>query len=151
MTPQRTFRLSRTYPSRIAESWARAAAARPGSRAPGRVALVVDDEPLVRGMISRLLRVRGWSVIEAADADAALQAAPRDLDLLVTDYEMPSATGLALASQLRRRDQSLPVQMVSAHPEVAGQLEGLAGGRTGFVGKPFPVEQLLSTIGAITN
>ena len=150
MNPHK-FQLAPTYPSRIAESSARAAAARPKAGAATRVALVVDDEPLVRGMIARLLRVRGWSVIEAADGNAALQAAPADLDLLITDYEMPNLTGPALASQLRRRNRSLPVLVVSGHPEAADHLEDVPGGRMGFLGKPFPVEQLLSTIGAITH
>ena len=151
MSSPRKFQLPRTYPTRIAQASVRAAAARPRSGAASRVALVVDDEPLVRGLISRVLRLRGWSVIEAADGSSALAAAPENLDLLVTDYEMPSVTGLTLARQLRRRHSRLPVVMVSGHPEVEGQLDGLIGPRIGFVGKPFPVEELLSTIGSITH
>jgi DNA-binding response OmpR family regulator len=116
-----------------------------------RVALVVDDEPLVRRFVSTVLRHSGWFVIEAADGATALTVAPARLDLLVTDFEMPSVSGVALAEKLRRRDRTLPVVMVSGYPEVAAEMAGLRGPRTAFVGKPFPIEELISTIGSITG
>lgn len=115
-----------------------------------RIALVVDDEPLVRAFVSTVLRNRGWSVIEAADGPSALALAPEKLSLLVTDYEMPAITGVTLAQELRLRNDKLPVVMVSGHPEVAAKLSTLRGPRTAFVSKPFPVEELISTIGLIT-
>ena len=115
------------------------------------VALVVDDEPLVRAFVSTVLRRRGWFVVEAPDGASALAVAPETLDLLVTDYEMPALGGVALAEQLRLRDHLLPVLMVSGHPEAAGKLRSLWGSRTAFVTKPFPVEDLISTIGLITG
>jgi CheY-like chemotaxis protein len=116
-----------------------------------RTALVVDDEQLVRTFVSTVLRRRGWSVIEAPDGPSALAMAPERLDLLVTDYEMPSVSGLALAQKLRLRIRGLPVVMVSGHPEVAGLMDPLHGSRTAFVSKPFPVEKLISTIGSVTR
>jgi two-component system C4-dicarboxylate transport response regulator DctD len=116
-----------------------------------RLALVVDDEPLVRTLVSNVLRHRGWSVIEAPDAPTALAIAPEKLDLLVTDYEMPSVSGLALAEQLRGRDGGLPVVLVSGHHDVADLLAGVGGPKTAFVGKPFPVEELMTTIRSVTG
>ena len=115
------------------------------------VALVVDDEPLVRAFVSTVLRHRGWSVIEAADGPSALAVAPESLSLLVTDYEMPAISGVALAEQLRLRNSKLPVLLVSGHPEAAGKLGALWGSRTAFVSKPFPAEALISTVGLITD
>jgi CheY-like chemotaxis protein len=114
------------------------------------VALVVDDEPLVRTLVSTLLRDRGWSVIEAADGPSALALAPETLGLLVTDYDMPAITGVALAEQLRLRNDRLPVLMVSGHSEIAGELSSLPGPRAAFVSKPFPVEEFISTVRLIT-
>ncbi len=116
-----------------------------------RTALVVDDEPLVRTLVSTALRHRGWFVIEAADGATALDLAPATLDLLVTDYEMPAVTGVTLAEILRRRHRALPVVVVSGHPDVAAKMDALRGPRTAFVGKPFPVEELISKIGSITS
>jgi DNA-binding response OmpR family regulator len=118
---------------------------------PAPVALVVDDEPLVRQLVATVLRRKGWSVFEAEDGSIALSVAPESLDLLVTDFEMPSVTGLALARELRQRDEDLPVLMVSGHPEVARKMRSIRGPRTAFVRKPFPVEELVSSIGSITD
>lgn len=114
------------------------------------VALVVDDEPFVRALIAAVLRRRGWSVIEAPDGPSALALAPQTLDLLVTDYEMPVISGVTVAEQLRLRDDRLPVLVLSGRPDAAARLRSLRGPRTAFVGKPFPVEELIATISLIT-
>lgn len=124
---------------------------RPVDRGSPRMALVVDDEPLVRQFVSSILRRHGWSVREAADAPAALAMADVELfDLLVTDFEMPVVTGVALAKQLRERDENLPVLMVSGYPEAARKMRGLHG-RTAFAQKPFAVEEFVSRICSIVD
>lgn len=120
------------------------------ARTVGPVALVVDDEPFVRALVAAVLRRRGWSVIEAPDGSSALALAPQALDLLVTDYEMPVISGVAVAEQLRLRDGRLPVLVLSGRPDAAARMRGLRGPRTAFVGKPFPVEELIATIRLIT-
>lgn len=120
------------------------------ARAVAPVALVVDDEPFVRALVAAVLRRRGWSVIEAPDGSSALAMAPQMLDLLVTDYEMPVISGVTVAEQLRLRDGRLPVLVLSGRPDAAAWMRGLRGPRTAFVGKPFPVEELIATIGLIT-
>jgi DNA-binding response OmpR family regulator len=116
------------------------------------LALVVDDEPLIRQLVSTVLRRRGWSVIEAADGTVALSVVGSGtLDLLVTDYEMPIISGVRLAEQLRAFDTELPVLVVSGRPEAVRRMRSLKGPRTAFVRKPFPVEELVSTIGSIVD
>jgi DNA-binding response OmpR family regulator len=116
-----------------------------------RLALVVDDEPLARHFVSTVLRREGWSVLEAADAGAAFALANTEpLDLLVTDYEMPHVTGIALARQLRKIDGDLPVLVMSGHPDAARSAHGLSG-RTAFAHKPFGIAELVSSIDKITD
>jgi two-component system, OmpR family, KDP operon response regulator KdpE len=115
------------------------------------VALVVDDEPMVRRFVAAVLQREGWTVREAADALAALEmASVEPPDLLITDYEMPSVTGIALAEQLRQFDKDLPVLVVSGRPDVARSMRNLHG-RTAFASKPFEIEELVSTIGSIVS
>jgi len=119
---------------------------------PAPLALVVDDEPLIRQLVSTVLRRRGWTVVEAADGSVALSvvgAGP--VDLLVTDYEMPFVSGVRLAEQLRELHNELPVLMVSGRPEAARKMRSLNGPRTAFVRKPFPVEELVASIGSIVD
>lgn len=119
------------------------------ARAP--IALVVDDEPLVRRFVSTVLRREGWSVLEASDGVAALAMAEAGpLDLLVTDYEMPKVTGVALATELRKRNGDLPVLMVSGHPDAARKMQGLHG-RTAFTLKPFAAAELVSRVCSIVG
>jgi len=114
-------------------------------------ALVVDDEPLVRQFFSTVLRREGWSVLEAADAVAALAVANAErLDLLVTDFDLPAVSGVSLARQLRAMDEDLPVLVVSGHPDAARSTRILHG-RTAFAAKPVAIDLLVSTIGSIVH
>ncbi len=64
--------------------------------------LVVDDEPLIRKAISRLLTRRGYSVVVAADGEEALREANQlPFDVALVDYEMPGRNGLKVLSELR--------------------------------------------------
>jgi DNA-binding response OmpR family regulator len=120
----------------------------PGDVAP--IALVVDDEPAVRGLMSRLLARRGWSVVQAADGAAALTAvAGRKLSLLVTDYDMPALNGFDLAARLRSLNGRLPILMVSGHPDAAARILELAGGRTALAAKPFMPAEFLDQVDAL--
>ena len=122
---------------------------RGGDAAP--IALVVDDEPFVRGFVSTVLRRQGWSVREAPDATAALTIARAfPPDLLVTDFEMPLISGVALAEQLRKSDKDLPVLVVSGYPEAARSMRTLVG-NTAFRRKPFVAEDLVASIGSIVR
>jgi CheY-like chemotaxis protein len=89
-------------------------------------AIVVDDESLVRQLVSAVLRHRGWSVVEAADGTVALTVAPETTGLLATDDGMPVSTGVTLAEKLRQRDGELHVLRVSGHPDVPRRLRKLA-------------------------
>lgn len=123
----------------IDPSWAEKAA----------VALVVDDEPLVRRFVCAVLRREGWTVLEAPDAIAAIALAERvSIDLLITDYEMPRVSGVTLAEQLRVSHRDLPVLVISGHPDVDNKMRSLRG-RAGFTRKPFAAADLVSSVSAL--
>ena len=114
------------------------------------VALVVDDEPLVLLLLSVILTGRGWRVIQASDGnDALAKAQGTDLDLLVTDFEMPGMDGRTLAHRLCERDPKLPVLLVSGRPEAANWIEGVR--RSAFLAKPFGIEDLGLRVEALTG
>jgi DNA-binding response OmpR family regulator len=114
------------------------------------IALVVDDEPAVRGLMSRLLVRRGWAVVQAADGASALSAvADRQLSLLVTDYDMPVLNGFDLAARLRSFNGRLPILMVSGHPDAAARILELDGGRIALAAKPFVPAEFLDQVDAL--
>ncbi len=109
--------------------------------------LVVEDEVLVRMMLTEELRGHGYTVLEAVNADEAraiLQSV--DIDLLLTDIQMPGRIdGLELVQQLSHIRPELKVLILSAHPPGARAFANVAGSFQ----KPFEVEQLVRHIRAI--
>jgi DNA-binding response OmpR family regulator len=76
--------------------------------------LVVDDEPDVRVMISMLLRVNHFEVVEAENADSALRSfETTTFDAVIVDIFLGNTCGLDLISAMRERAPGLPVIAVS--------------------------------------
>ena len=106
---------------------------------PGGVALVVDDEPLVRMTTADMLGELGYKVVEADSATEALSKMRGGLrpDLVVTDHLMPGMTGTELAIALRETDPRLKVLIVSGYAETEGLALDIAR-----LTKPFRSEDL---------
>jgi two-component system cell cycle sensor histidine kinase/response regulator CckA len=112
------------------------------------VALVADDDPVMRGVLARLLARAGYAVTAAADGAAALAAARalaasgRRPALLVTDVEMPAPGGADLAAAVAGAGglaPGVPVLLVSGRPLPPAAAGPLAGLRYAFLPKPFAV------------
>lgn len=113
------------------------------------VVLVVDDEPLVLLLTSTVLASRGWHVIQASDGlDALAETEGIDLDLLITDYDMPGIDGRELAHRLCERDSSLPVIVVSGNPQASDWIEGA---RHAFLAKLFSIGDLALRVEWLTG
>lgn len=84
--------------------------------------LLVDDEELVRTGVSDILEDLGHHVVTAASAAAALDYLRRlpGIDLLITDYMMPSMTGLALIQEARQLRPDIPALLLTGYASVDG-------------------------------
>jgi putative two-component system response regulator len=110
--------------------------------------LVIDDEPLVRDLVSDILADDGHDVLAAATAEAALEAlGDQSLALVVSDIVMPGLSGLELLAAARRRRPNLPVVLVTGRATHRVVSAALAGGADGLVMKPFSHAELLRTVG----
>ena len=108
--------------------------------------LLVEDEAAVRSSARRLLERHGYTVLEArhgADALRIVEEGGRPIDLVVTDLVMPEMGGRELVERLRTHRPGLKVLFMSGYTEKAITTEGVMPPRTGFVEKPFTMEQLL--------
>jgi len=117
--------------------------ARPAAEAGQETILVADDEREIRRLIAAVLRVRGYSVLEAADGDEALRVAARyagPIHLLVADAVMPALDGRELCRRVRlqRPETSLLIVSGDTTMELA---PGLA-----FLPKPFKLADLLGAV-----
>jgi DNA-binding NtrC family response regulator len=80
--------------------------------------LVADDDKTCRDSIQKVLERAGHTVQTAENVDGALDALNIDhFDLVVCDYRMPGKTGLDLLVELKRRQASVPVLMISAYAD----------------------------------
>ena len=110
--------------------------------------LLVEDEFLIRLILSEALAEAGYEVSEAETGDEAVEMieAQSEFDVLVTDIQMPGSTdGIALASMVRARHPGIPVVYMTGRPDVmrgAGRL----GNREAFIRKPYGPAEVLSTI-----
>jgi DNA-binding response OmpR family regulator len=114
-----------------------------------RTVLVVDDEPMLRNLLSRLLRMEGYEVVEAADGQAALDiVSTQEPDLVLLDVMMPVRDGLDVLGDLRRTTD-VPVILVSALGEEADRVLGLKMGADDYVVKPFSAAELSARIESV--
>jgi signal transduction histidine kinase/ActR/RegA family two-component response regulator len=111
--------------------------------------LLVEDEALVRELITATLnqhgyRIEGYST--PTDAVAAFQRNPDMYDVLLTDLVMPEMNGRELADQLRRQRPELPTVFISGYTEGLIKATEQFPPGTAFLAKPFTTAQLLDCI-----
>jgi two-component system chemotaxis response regulator CheY len=119
-----------------------------------RVALVVEDDPLLQRAMAKLLEKAKFKVLTALHFDAAvLHLNAAKLDVACVDLGLPNTSGYELCEHIRRlpRHFSLPILVTSergfpedmAHAEVAGA--------NAFLKKPFPMDRLLKYVSALLD
>jgi two-component system, cell cycle sensor histidine kinase and response regulator CckA len=113
--------------------------------------LVVDDEDSVRLVVGRMLRARGFGLIEARDGREALQLVQqreRPPDLILSDVVMPLLTGGELARKIHAERPEQRILLMSAHAPDVLLRRGLYAEHLPFLQKPFTVEQLILAVRA---
>ncbi len=111
--------------------------------------LVVDDHPLMREGLKGVLlgRFSHWVIGEAANAAETLSATRRqDWDLVLLDLSIPGANGLELLRRVVRDKPTLPILMLSMHPEEQFAALALRAGAAAYMSKFTPAEALLAAI-----
>ncbi|MFL5936845.1 MAG: response regulator transcription factor [Gaiellaceae bacterium] len=109
--------------------------------------LVVDDEPIVRDVVTRYLERDGHRVVAAASGDEARAKIEHEPpDLVVLDIMLPGETdGLSLCRWIRSTSE-LPVILVTARGEEADRIVGLELGADDYVTKPFSPRELATRV-----
>ena len=116
------------------------------------VILTIEDEVGIADFLERGLRAEGFEVRVAGDGEAgARMALDPEVDLVVLDRMLPKVDGLEVLARVRQARPALPVIMLTAKGEVADRVDGLEGGATDYVTKPFAFAELLARIRAHTR
>ena len=112
----------------------------------GPLVLIVDDDERLRQYVRANLELEGYTVREAASAQAGLEALEDQVpDLILLDVMMPKVDGWEMLRRVRERHgvDSIPVIMFSGKVDSPEQAE--VGGAQGFIGKPFDPQQLIES------
>ncbi|MDD3294155.1 MAG: response regulator [Geobacteraceae bacterium] len=112
--------------------------------------LVTEDSPAMRSfLVATIEAMGGYSVIEAKNGFDALRLLPREqVDLIITDINMPDINGLELISYVRNNPnyRSIPLFIVSTESSDKDRERGMALGANEYLVKPFLPERLQKLI-----
>ncbi len=116
--------------------------------------LVVDDEADIRDLVAGVLEDEGYAVRTAADSTSALDAIEeRRPSLVLLDVWLQGSKldGLQILEQVKRRDPTLPVIMISGHGNLDTAVAAVREGAVDFIEKPFEASRLLHLVGRATE
>jgi CheY-like chemotaxis protein len=110
--------------------------------------LVVEDEPVIRGLVRGMLERSGFTVLDAGNGDDAilLAATGTRIDLLLTDVVMPSMSGCALAERLQAMLPLLRVLFTSGYSACALREHGMLDHDSRILEKPYAADTLRQSV-----
>ena len=111
--------------------------------------LIVDDSETVRQVLQLALGNAGYQVVEAKDGfDALAKLSGAQIDMLITDLNMPNMDGLELIKKVREegKHRFTPIVMLTTESSEEKKKAGREAGASGWIVKPFKPEQLLKVV-----
>lgn len=111
--------------------------------------LIADDSESIRELVELTLRTAGYDVVKTIDGEDALQQLKEnEVNLVITDLNMPKMDGINLIRAIRAIDDylALPVLLLTTESQAAKKEEAKAAGATGWIVKPFVQDKLLAVV-----
>jgi len=109
--------------------------------------LLVDDEPAIADWLRIVLEGEGYDVGVAGDAVSAIgQMTEREFSLALVDLVLPDGDGLQLLQQLKGKDSSIEVIIMTGHSSISKAVEATKQGAFYFVAKPFDGAEMLTLV-----
>lgn len=117
----------------------------------GGTILVVEDDPNTRSVLVLLLELRGYRVLQADDAESGLDITVRvDVDLVVSDLQLPRMSGLDLARTIARNDGHPPMIAITAGKEGLVRRAQESRHFVEVLRKPIDINRLLDLADSLT-
>ncbi len=105
--------------------------------------LIVDDDPMILESIAELLKLEGYSVLTASSADQALmKMGQQPCQLVLTDVNMPSTSGLQLLRKIRDTHPQTVVVLITGYGTIESAVESIKMGAYHYVTKPIIDEEI---------
>ena len=114
--------------------------------------LVLEDEAAIREFIVINLKRAGYDVTEAANGEQALELFAKEggqFDLAVLDIMMPGIDGLTVCKEIRKKNSTIGIIMLTAKTQEMDKVSGLMLGADDYVTKPFSPSELVARIDAL--
>ena len=109
--------------------------------------LVIDDEPLVRSLLKRVLENAGHDITEAEDGQEGVRCfRENDFDLVITDHGMPVMNGLDAAFRIKKLSPEIPVLLITGWQTETDATFQKPSGIDEFITKPFDLEKLVELV-----
>ncbi len=114
--------------------------------------LLVEDEEKIYGFVQKGLEAQGYAVTVADNGDDGFKLAASDtFDVVVLDIMLPGRDGLSILKELREKQHTVPVILLTARTESNERVEGLNLGADDYVTKPFFMDELIARINAVVR
>ena len=116
--------------------------------------LLIDDEPLVLRLVTRMLTKSGYKVVSYLDAEEALQhfaTQGQNYDLVLTDYDMPKLNGNELAEQLNGIIPNIPIILMTGYGEFIDEQSRQSHSIAGVLKKPFKHQEITDLVRKALN
>jgi CheY-like chemotaxis protein len=112
--------------------------------------LLLEDDPVTSAIIENYLREAGHEIVSVIDgADALVEIATKEFDLLILDVNVPTLSGLKLFEIMLRKGFDTPAMFITGVPGHAAEVESLELGAADFLRKPIQKDSLLSRVRGI--
>ena len=114
--------------------------------------LLVEDDPELAAILESGFREQGMNIARAGSLPEARQAASlHPFDVIILDVMLPGGSGLDLCHELRQRDVTTPILMLTARDAVDDRVTGLEVGADDYVTKPFAFRELVARVRALAR
>lgn len=112
-----------------------------------KIALIIDDEPDIRGLVAMTLERIGLDTHTAANlAEARHLLETYDFDVCLTDMRLPDGNGAEFVREIQAKHPLLPVAVITAHGNMEAAVLAMKNGAFDFVSKPVDIKQLRSLV-----
>ena len=114
--------------------------------------LIVEDDIRLAKAVKQILEENNYQVDMVHDGQSGLDYAETGIyDVVILDVMLPVMDGFEVAKQLRRKDVSTPILMLTARSQIPDKIEGLDSGADDYMTKPFSPAEMLAHLRALTR
>ncbi|MDI6767428.1 MAG: response regulator [Bacteroidota bacterium] len=114
--------------------------------------LIVDDEPDLRDLLGQVLTNAGYKVSQAPDGDVALKLLKKEkFDIALLDIQMPNVNGIQVLKYIQEHLPKTKAIMLTGYADLKHAMEAKEFGARDFIGKPYKIEDILSTVERVSR